>query len=133
MKNHRDVCLAREAGFAEFSGLSGKIKTGCPNTPQPKSPSHTPTAFTPEGDTSSTETAAHTSSSKLDEQLAYKKITRQSTFYQVHYTIIKSHWCWSADANRVKDSWVALQLQGVLNIQLVTLILQKSKKAVEDA
>ena len=94
MKNHRDVCLAREAGFAEFSGLPGKIKTGCPNTPQPKSrycPSHTPTAFTPEGDTTSTETAAHTSSSKLDEQLAYitaKKITRQSTFYQVHYTII---------------------------------------------
>lgn len=91
MKNHRDVCLAREAGFVEFSGLPGKLKTGCPNTPQPKSrycPSHAPTAFTPEGDSSFTDTAVQTASKlKHEEQLAFitaKKTTRQNTFYQVH-------------------------------------------------
>ena len=92
MKNHRDVCLAREAGFAEFSGLPGKVKTGCPNTPKPNCrycSSHSPTAFTPEGDTSSpeaqTEAAVQGTTSK-DEQLAFisaKKTTRQNTFYQV--------------------------------------------------
>ena len=93
MKNHRDICLAREAGFAEFGGLPGRVKTGCPNMPQPKCrycPSHAPTAFTPEGEISSTETAVQqsvqTASSKHDEQLAFitaKKTTRQNTFYQV--------------------------------------------------
>ena len=93
MKNHRDVCLAREAGYAEFSGLPGKVKTGCPNTPQLKSrycSSHTPTAFMPRGESDSTETAlvsVQATPSKDDEQIAFinaKKITRQSTFYQVH-------------------------------------------------
>ena len=37
MKNNREVCLAIDAGYAEFSGLPGKVKTGCPNTPQFKS------------------------------------------------------------------------------------------------
>ena len=94
MKNHRDVCLAHEAGYAEFSGLPGKVKTGCPNTPQPKSrycSAHTPTAFKPQGgiDSVGTETdpAIHSIPSKDDEQLAFitaKKVTRQSTFYQVY-------------------------------------------------
>ncbi len=92
MKNHRDVCLAHEAGYAEFCGLPGKMKTGCPNTPQPKSrycSVHTPTAFTPQGSTDSTDVpATQSTSSKDDEQLAFitaKKITRQSTFYQVYH------------------------------------------------
>ena len=29
MKNQRDVCAATEAGFVEFEGLPGAIKTGC--------------------------------------------------------------------------------------------------------
>uniref|UniRef100_A0A1X7VAC2 Uncharacterized protein n=1 Tax=Amphimedon queenslandica TaxID=400682 RepID=A0A1X7VAC2_AMPQE len=33
MKNHRDVCLATEAGFVEYDGLPGTVKTGCPNSP----------------------------------------------------------------------------------------------------
>lgn len=87
MKNHRNVCAAHEAGFAEFNGLPGKVKTGCPHTPQLKSifcSAHTPTVFTPHDteETSSTATAQH----KSTDQLAYivsKKVTRQSTFYQV--------------------------------------------------
>ena len=96
MKNHRDVCLAREAGYAEYSGLPGKVKTGCPNTPQPNSrycTSHTPTAFMPVGESGSIETAAEsvkTNPSKIDEQLTFinaKKITRKSTFYQVYISV----------------------------------------------
>lgn len=33
MKNRRDVCYAKDAGFIEFEGLVGSIKTGCPATP----------------------------------------------------------------------------------------------------
>ena len=33
MKNRRDVCYAKDAGFIEFEGLAGSIKTGCPATP----------------------------------------------------------------------------------------------------
>ena len=37
MKNHRDVCYAKDAGFIEFEGLEGLIKTGCVATPKYKS------------------------------------------------------------------------------------------------
>lgn len=37
MKNHRDICAARLAGYAEYEGLPGRITTGCTNTPQLKS------------------------------------------------------------------------------------------------
>jgi len=33
MKNRRDICAASEAGFIEFEGLPGAIKTGCQLTP----------------------------------------------------------------------------------------------------
>ena len=34
MKNHRDVCYAKDAGFIEFEGLKGLIKTGCAAAPK---------------------------------------------------------------------------------------------------
>ena len=34
MKIHRNVCAAKDAGFTEYDGLPGKVKTGCMNTPQ---------------------------------------------------------------------------------------------------
>ena len=37
MKNHCDVCMARDAGFIEFDGLEGRLKTGCQATPAHKS------------------------------------------------------------------------------------------------
>lgn len=80
MKNRRDVCSATEAGYAKYAGLSWKVKTGCPNTPQPQSrycAVHRPTAFTPQGDDGPT---------KYQDQVAYitcKKTTRQTTFYEV--------------------------------------------------
>ena len=33
LKNRRDVCSATEAGFIEYSSLSGAIKTGCQLSP----------------------------------------------------------------------------------------------------
>ena len=37
MKNRRDVCYAKDAGFIQFDGFSGLIKTGCSATPAYKS------------------------------------------------------------------------------------------------
>ena len=37
MKNRRDVCLAKDAGFIQYPGLPGRIKTGCMATPAFKS------------------------------------------------------------------------------------------------
>lgn len=37
MKNYRDVCNAKVAGFIEFEGLDGLIKTGCSASPDFKS------------------------------------------------------------------------------------------------
>lgn len=33
MKNHRNVCFATNAGYVEFNGLPGRVRTGCPNSP----------------------------------------------------------------------------------------------------
>lgn len=91
MKNHRDVCAASEAGYAEFNGLPGKIKTGCTNTPQLKSrycPAHTPTAFKRQVVDINSEAAecATLQPNTKEDQVAYivgKKKTRQNTFYEV--------------------------------------------------
>ena len=37
MKNRRDVCYAKDAGYIEFTGLPGSIKSGCHATPAYKS------------------------------------------------------------------------------------------------
>ena len=34
MKNRRRVCNARDAGYIEYPGLPGRVKTGCMMTPQ---------------------------------------------------------------------------------------------------
>ena len=36
MKNHQDVCFAKNAGYVEFKGLPGRVRSGCPNTPTHK-------------------------------------------------------------------------------------------------
>lgn len=37
LKNHRAVCAATDAGYIEYCGLPGSIKSGCTNTPLQKS------------------------------------------------------------------------------------------------
>ena len=49
MNNQRDVCFAKDAGFIQFGGLPGSIKTGCPAKPAFMSsycPQHKPQACT---------------------------------------------------------------------------------------
>ena len=84
-KHHRDVCAAKEAGFAKYEGQPGRIETACTNTPQlgsRYSAVHTPTAYTAVADDSNSHTKEH----DMD-QVAFvlgKKVTRQNTFYKVH-------------------------------------------------
>ena len=37
MKNHRSVCAASEAGYLQYDGLPGRVKTGCTYTPEQRS------------------------------------------------------------------------------------------------
>ena len=37
MKNHRDICAAKDAGSIHYHGLPGQIKTGCMASPAHKS------------------------------------------------------------------------------------------------
>ena len=49
MKNQREVCYAKNAGFVQFSGLPGAVKTGCVASPAFMSrycPQHKPQACT---------------------------------------------------------------------------------------
>ena len=76
MKNNREVCFAVDAGYAEFSGLPGRVRTGCPNTPAFKSrycPLHAPLAAIPHG----------TPSEEKPGIIIDKRVTRNSTSYQV--------------------------------------------------
>ena len=92
MKNHRYVCSATHAGYAEFKGLDGNIITGCPKTPALKSSycsAHTPIIAVRHNNTechdSNTEAASTTS--PPEEQpigmIVDKRVTRNSTLYQV--------------------------------------------------
>lgn len=76
MKNHRSVCAASEAGFMEYAGLPGTVKTGCTNTPCQKSRFchlHKPRTL-------STETVKH---NNVIEMILEKKTTRSQTMYKV--------------------------------------------------
>ena len=99
MKNHRDVCYAKDAGFIQFNGLPGLIKTGCPGSPDFKSQycaQHKPLAcdllnsgevddelgITPGPALRSQEKRQHPGS-PIAEMILAKKTTRKQTYYQV--------------------------------------------------
>ena len=76
MKNHRDVCLATHAGYAEYRGLPDLVKTGCPNTPDYKSrfcSLHKPSVPVQTGGSSST----------IDKLIIGSRSTRQGKTYEV--------------------------------------------------
>ena len=82
MKNHRDVCLATEAGFVEYMGLPGRTTSGCINTPELKSRYcglHKPTATHSSSDTSD----ALVAPSQIGIILS-KRLTRNQTHYEVY-------------------------------------------------
>ena len=95
MKNNREVCSAKLAGYSEFSGLPGRLQTGCPNTPMPKSrycSLHAPAATVLHkcqlSDDGNPEMTDKESEGKEERQAAIilkKRTTRKSTFYQVNF------------------------------------------------
>ena len=94
MKNNREVCYAVDAGYAEFIGLPGKIKTGCPNTPAFKSrycSIHIPYVAHHQSDGSDTQ-AQTTSSSITAPRLAgiitNKRVTRKSVLYEIQFLYV---------------------------------------------
>jgi len=99
MKNQRDVCYAKDAGFIEFDGLLWSIKTGYPATPAFKSRyciQHKSQACELQSSeevdeelgvfTGPTLRSAQTKQSPGDhvaEMILAKKTTRNKTYYQV--------------------------------------------------
>ena len=84
MKNRRDVCAATEAGYTEYSGLPGIIKTGCQQTPSFQSKfcyEHSPRVgkMTPMED----EQELAIPEENIVGLIASKKQTRKGVYYQV--------------------------------------------------
>lgn len=88
MKNHRGVCLATYAGYVEYSGLPGRLRTGCPNTPDYKSSYcslHKPVIASAHHDGD-----ANDSSIQKKEPIGLiigKRETRSCTLYQVNLVL----------------------------------------------
>lgn len=81
LKNHRDVCLAKEAGYVTYQGLPGKVKTGCVLTPDLRSrycSLHKPRVCEkPQDDDTSN------SEEDIAEMIVEERITRSQTHYKV--------------------------------------------------
>ena len=91
MKNRRDICAATEAGFIEYEGLPGTIKTGCQSSPLQTSKYcyyHAPrmSQCDPEEDQGTTTTSS-TIQEGIVKCIMGKKITRNNTYYQVSYDL----------------------------------------------
>lgn len=89
MKNRRDICAATEAGFAEYVGLPGTIKTGCQQSPAYQSKfcyEHSPRV----GSMTCTEDEKNVSTPKenIVAFISSKKQTRSATYYQVIYIYV---------------------------------------------
>lgn len=94
MKNHRQICLATDAGYMEFDGLPGRIKTGCPNSPAYKSrycslhapviAKSSPYSFSDSGEEIQCEM---TNSEGPIAMITSKRQTRQNTFYKVNFEV----------------------------------------------
>ena len=79
MKNHRSVCAANKAGYIQYDGLPGRVKTGCINTPEQKHrfcSLHKPRVLNSHGQNRST----------VIESVLEKKITRSVTHYKVRHS-----------------------------------------------
>ena len=99
MKNRRDVCYAKDAGYIQFDGLAGSIKTGCPASPAFKCrycPQHQPQACTlfssdevdddlgvSAGPTLRSSRSKKFPGEPVAETILAKKTTRKQTYYQV--------------------------------------------------
>ena len=91
MKNRRDVCMAREAGYTSYETLPGAIKTGCMNSPDPNSrfcKLHRVRVCNPSPNIPVDEAAPDLTESgdQVVETILEKKVTRKAVYYKViHY------------------------------------------------
>ena len=92
--------MASNAGYIEFKGLEGQVRTGCPNTPVYKSlycQFHKPVMVQPQShqDEDHLKTNNIKSSTGSDHEpvglIIGKKSTRNSTFYQVYAYVFKAY------------------------------------------
>ena len=90
MKNRRDVCMARDAGYTAYEGIPGSVKTGCMNTPEPKSrycKTHQVRVCGTKT-TEDTDAAAPSLSSSVSggvvERILEKRSTRNANYYKVY-------------------------------------------------
>ncbi len=106
MKNRRDVCYAKDAGFIQFDGLPRSIKTGCPATPDFKSrycTQHKSQACdlqsgeeaddeldVPSGPALRSRQMKPSIGNPVAEMILGKKTTRKQTYYQV-FTCIPTY------------------------------------------
>lgn len=72
MKNHRNVCYATHAGYAEYKGLPEFVCTGCPNSPAYKS------------QFCSLHKLVGTSNDERSSMVIGKRVTRKGAIYEVH-------------------------------------------------
>ena len=96
MKNHRDLCLATNAGYAEYKGLPGRVQTGCPNSLDYKShfcQLHKPNVAKRQNiqvtDESCTSEVPKESCRDTVRFIIGKHVTRSSTLYQVQLILTK--------------------------------------------
>ena len=88
MKNRRDVCMAREAGYTVYENLPGTIKTGCLNSPEPNARHckvHRIRACNPPLSIPMDEAAPKMTNSveQVVEMILEKKVTRKAVYYKV--------------------------------------------------
>ncbi len=92
MKNHRDVCFASNACYVEYQGLHGRVRSGCPNTTCHKSRYCTVYKPTIAISQQEQEVGTSTLSSMISEDkvgmIIGKRNTRQSTLYEVSYSML---------------------------------------------
>ena len=82
MKNRINVCAATEAGYLEYDGLEGNIKTGCPMTPLQTSRycyHHATRVSKPDVEDKCTQSGEE----GIVKVIMSKKATRSGVYYQV--------------------------------------------------
>lgn len=83
------MCKARDAGYVEYEGLQGVVKTGCMNTPKLLSrfcASHTENIAIPQQldpDSEDQEIALPNSEQSVVAMITGKRSTRHDNYYQV--------------------------------------------------
>lgn len=89
MKNYRDICFAVNAGYVEYKGLPGRVRTGCQNTPQYMSRYcglHNPVIAISQNVQLDEDTANPSKTATGEDQVGLiinKRVTRRSTLYEV--------------------------------------------------